>query len=38
MQTTFFIELGFWVEDLKVRYYKSHIGRNKIKNRTNLTL
>lgn len=30
MQTTFFIEWGFWVEDLKVRQYKDHINKNEI--------
>ena len=33
MQISFFIKLGFRVEDLEFRYYKDYISKNKIKDR-----
>ena len=30
MQTTFFIEIKFWIKDPEVRYYKNHINKKKI--------
>ena len=38
MQTTFFVKLGIWVESLKARHYKNHMGRKKIKDRMGITL
>lgn len=33
MQITYFVELGFWIEDLEVKCYKNHKNRNWIKYR-----
>ena len=30
MQTTFNVEIRFWLEDLGVRFYKNHVSRSKI--------
>ena len=30
MQTTFLIEIGFWVKNVEIRYYKNHMSKNKI--------
>lgn len=30
MQTTFYIELKFCIEDLEVRYYKNHVNKNEV--------
>ena len=30
MQITCFIQIGFWVEYLESKYYKNHVGGNKI--------
>ena len=38
MQTTFFIECGFWIEGLGARYYEDHMGRKGIEDRMNMTL
>ena len=38
MQIIFFIELRFWVKNLNIRYYKSYVGRNKIKNKIDINL
>lgn len=33
-----FVEIEFWIKDLKVRYYDNDIGRNKIKSKISMTL
>ena len=38
MQTTFFIKIRFWVEDLKMRYYKNHMSGYKIESIRYVTL
>ena len=30
MQTSFFVEIKFWVENLRVKYYKDHVNKNRI--------
>ena len=38
MQTTFFVELEFWVEDLVARCYEDYMSRKRVENRIGMTL
>ena len=38
MQTTFFVELRFWVEGLEAKHYKDHVGKKRIKDKISMTL
>ena len=38
MQTTFFVELRFWVEGLEIRRYKDYVSKRKILDRMGMTL
>ena len=38
MQTTFFVALGFLVEDLEAKHYKGHISKKEIEGRIGITL
>ena len=38
MQTTFLIELRFWLEGLEAKYYKGHVSRKEIEDRMGITL
>ena len=38
MQTTFLIELRFWLEDLEAKYYKDHVSKKRIEDKRWMTL
>ena len=38
MQTTFLVELGFWLEGLEARHYKNHIKMKGIEDKMGMTL
>ena len=38
MQTTFLVELRFWIEDLVARYYKNYVDGKGIEDKMGMTL